>query len=249
MLAKMLENYKNEQQLAGNRFRHEMKYVCTNAQKVLIESHIKGIVQLDSNAKKSQEYNGYYNIRSLYFDDIYNSCYYENENGTDMREKFRIRIYNNCKDRILLENKKKIRGKTQKLSCELTEEQCNRLIEGKEIPFDNKTPDLLRKLLLQRKTKLLKPVVIVDYDRIPYVNPNGNVRITFDLNISSSQRLENFLGGDIGKRPIMPANEHILEVKWDNYIPDYIHHSLQIGELRQTAFSKYYLCRRFSMHK
>lgn len=30
-----------------------------------------------------------YHIRSLYFDDYYNSCYNENEIGTDPREKFR----------------------------------------------------------------------------------------------------------------------------------------------------------------
>jgi len=90
-------------------------------------------------------------------------------------------------------------------------------------------------------------VVIVEYDRVPFVHPDGNVRITMDLNISSSNQIERFLEPQIARRPVMPAGQHILEVKFDEFLPDYIKNSLELGNLRQTSFSKFYLCRYFHM--
>lgn len=223
------------------KYRHELKYICTAAQLALIQSRIHHLIPLDSHVGKS----GTYNIRSLYFDDYYDKCYYENENGTDPREKFRIRIYNASKEKISLELKKKERGKTLKLSCPLTEEQCRILMKGELLPDSKEYDPVLQKLLLQMKTALLKPKIIVDYDRVPYVYRLGNVRITLDKNISSSNRLETFLDKEIYKRPIMPAGWHVLEVKFDEFLPDYIRNALQLDSLKQTAFSKFYLCRKF----
>ena len=56
-----------------------------------------------------------------------------------------------------------------------------------------------------------------------------------------------FLDKEINKRPIMPAGQHVLEVKFDEFLPDYIYQVLQLDSLRQTAFSKFYLCRKFSI--
>ena len=98
-------------------YRHELKYVVTAAELALLENRIKELVRPDAHAGAD----GMYHIRSLYFDDYYNSCYNENEIGTDPREKFRIRIYNESAARINLELKRKEHGMTQKLSCRLTE--------------------------------------------------------------------------------------------------------------------------------
>ena len=40
--------------------------------------------------------------------------------------------------------------------------------------------------------------------------------------------------------------QQLLEVKYDAYLPDYIYRSLQLENLRQEAFSKFYISRRFS---
>ena len=61
------------------KYRHELKYVVTDAQLALIRGRIQHLISLDSHVGE----NGMYQIRSLYFDDYYNRCYYENENGTD----------------------------------------------------------------------------------------------------------------------------------------------------------------------
>lgn len=226
----------------NKKYRHELKYICTAAQLAMIQGRIHHLIPLDSHAGE----NGMYQIRSLYFDDYYDRCYYENENGTDPREKFRIRIYNGKTDKISLELKKKERGKTLKLSCPLTEEQCRILMSGEVLPEDSGYPPVLQKLLLLMKTTLMRPKIIVEYDRVPYVYRLGNVRITLDKNISSSSAIDTFLNPTIHKRPIMPAGQHVLEVKFDEFLPDYIYQALQLRNLRQTAFSKFYLCRKFS---
>lgn len=229
--------------LIENRYRHEFKYLCSYGELKMIQVRLTGLIPLDSHVGEK----GIYNIRSLYFDDYYDTYLKENEAGTDPREKFRIRIYNHSSQRISLELKKKVRGKTQKLSCPLTEEQCRTLMAG-EIPDISKdAPAVLQKLCLLMRTRLLKPKVIVEYDRVPYVYPQGNVRITLDENIRASGRVDLFLEDQIPLRPIMPAGQHILEVKYDEYLPDYIYRTVQLEHLRPTAFSKYYLCRKYNM--
>lgn len=224
------------------KYRHELKYQVTSAEIRMLKSRIQHLIPLDSHVADT----GSYRIRSLYFDDFYDRCFYENENGTDPREKFRIRIYNASSERISLECKRKERGKTHKTSCPLTVEQTRLLMAGKTIPNIGEQPPLLQKLTLEMLTRRLRPVVIVEYDRIPYVYKNGNVRITLDTNICSSSVVSAFLDETIPRRPVLPLGQQLLEVKYDEYLPDFIYRSLQLPSLRQTAFSKYYICRKYT---
>ncbi len=224
-------------------YRHELKYVVTAARLALLESRIRGLIPLDVHAGEA----GMYQIRSLYFDDYYNSGYVENEIGTDPREKFRVRIYNGDRGRISLELKSKEHGMTKKQSCLLTEEQCQTLMAGQLLSMNPEDPPVLKKLNLLMRTRLLKPKVIVEYDRVPYAEPLGNTRITLDQNMASSDEIHRFLEPQIRRRPIMGTGQHILEVKYDEFLPDYIYRNLQLNSLRQTAFSKYYLCRRYTL--
>lgn len=73
-----------------DKFRYEHKYVCSAGQLQLIQNRLSVLLPLDKNAAGQ----GFYRIRSLYFDDYNNNCYFDNESGVDPREKFRIRIYN-----------------------------------------------------------------------------------------------------------------------------------------------------------
>ena len=119
---------------------------------------------------------------------------------------------------------------------------------GRPLPVDDSYPPVLQKLNLLMRTRMMRPRVIVEYDRVPFVDKLGNTRITIDRNIMSSDDISHFLEKEIHRRPIMEAGRHILEVKYDEYLPDYISRNLQLGTLRQTAFSKYYLCRRYRLY-
>ena len=195
-------------------YRNELKYVVTEAELTLLENRIRSLIRLDRHAGAD----GTYQIRSLYFDDLENTCYQENEMGTDPREKFRIRIYNGSADRISLELKKKQHSMTQKLSCLLTEEQCRELMAGRPLPFDASYPPVLQKLNLLMRTRLMRPKVIVEYDRTPFVEKLGNTRVTLDRNIRSSNAVLSFLEKEIPGRPVMPAGRQILEVKYDEFL-------------------------------
>lgn len=58
-------------------YRHEYKYPLTRGQILIEDARISGIMSKDIHAGDA----GFYNIRSLYFDDYENSCYMDNENG------------------------------------------------------------------------------------------------------------------------------------------------------------------------
>ena len=228
--------------MADSKYRHEFKYVVSGAQLQMIRNRINHLLAPDRHAGTD----GSYTIRSLYFDDYANRCFYENENGTDPREKFRIRIYNHSTERITLECKRKERGKTLKTACPLTLEQTKQLMQGRTLGDVASQHPLLQKLTMQMLTRRLRPVVIVEYDRIPYVYKNGNVRVTLDMNMASCRKVECFLDEKIPKRPIMPVGQQLLEVKYDEFLPDFIYRNLQLDSLTQTAYSKYYLCRKYA---
>lgn len=230
---------------ADQKYRHELKYLVSAAQIPLLKTRIASLMQRDPHAGKD----GIYTIRSLYFDDYCNRCYYENENGTDPREKYRIRIYNHSDQKISLECKRKERGKTLKTACPLTRQQTEQLIHGEVPMVTEEIPPLLRRFAVEMKTRRLRPVVIVEYERIPYIYKNGNVRVTFDTQIASSSDVEDFFSETLSKRPVMPVGQQLLEVKFDEYLPDFIYRSLNLNRLQQTAFSKFYLCRKYSLHK
>ena len=184
-----------------------------------------------------------YEIRSLYFDDLWDRCLEENEAGVDKREKYRIRIYDPRSDVIHLEIKEKNRGLTKKRTCDLSREECLAIMEG-ELPLniDGRAP--LNSLQLQMRCNRMEPKVIIAYERTAFVHPSGNVRITFDRNIMASRNREEFLEDRVsGMVPVLPAGMHVLEVKYDEFLPDTIAQQLEIGKLRKTAFSKYYLGR------
>ncbi|MDD4311180.1 MAG: polyphosphate polymerase domain-containing protein [Eubacteriales bacterium] len=224
-------------------YRHEYKYVCTAVQAEIIKCRIKGIMKIDDHAFQ----NGSYNIRSLYFDDVFHTAYYANENGTEPRDKFRLRVYNNDMTGIFLEKKQKCRGMTMKDSCRITIAQAEQLIAGQEIALNGDSPQLLLEFAARSQRQKLHPVVIVDYDRIPYVYQLGNVRVTFDRNIASSNQISRFFEKDIAKRLIMESGQQVMEVKWDQFLPDYIKQCLQTNGLPRTALSKYYYCSKYNL--
>lgn len=230
-------------QTDNRKFRHEIKYVVSDAQLSMLKNRVHNLLLIDSHVAQ----HGAYNIRSLYFDDYSDTCMRQNEDGTDPREKFRIRIYNHSSERIMLECKRKERGKTHKTSCPLTIEQTTTLMQGIPLKDIENQPEVLRKLTLKMLNFGFKPKVIVEYDRVPYVYKNGNVRVTFDRNISSSTDIAHFLDERVIKRPVMPVSHSLLEVKYDEYIPDFIYNNLGLQNLTQTAYSKYYICRKYTL--
>ena len=219
-------------------YRVENKYLVTDADIAVLKSRLSRIMRQD------EHQNGdFYRIRSLYFDDIDDRGVKENEAGIDQREKYRIRLYNPKGDVIHLEIKEKLRGFTHKTACDLTRVETEQLMAGKyDLRLDERKP--LNKLKVQMRCRQMQPKLIVEYERTAFVYPVGNVRVTFDRNITASRVCGDFLEEQVcNLTPILPKGLHVLEVKYDEFLPDVIARQLEIGYLRQTAFSKYYLGR------
>lgn len=239
------ENVKNETPVSdhGNkkRYRHEYKYMIDARQEALLLSKVQGALQRDPHVRAD----GTYLIRSVYLDDIYDTCLLENNSGSDPRSKFRIRYYNFDTSRISLEKKSKVRGMCLKESCNLTVEECEVFLRGDIPVITDDMPEKKKKLLTEVRLRGLIPKVIVSYERIPFIYSGGNVRITFDRKITSSNEFDRFLSGDYSVRPILPCGESILEVKWDEVLARHLKDVLRLEGLHWIAFSKYYMCRVF----
>ena len=89
-----------------------------------------------------------------------------------------------------------------------------------------------------------KPKIIIDYERIAYVEEITNVRITFDMKISASYELEEFLNNNYTKFYIQDSNYNVLEVKFDDILPSYIRNIVESYNFNRCAFSKYYYGRK-----
>ena len=234
-------------------FRHELKYLVSDAELALLKVRLQRVMRHDAHTDET----GHYLIRSIYFDDLENSAYYENVNGVNDRSKWRIRCYNGRDDVIFLENKKKSATMTLKESCRLTRAEYDGIMQAfsatgmprgglPTAPWQNADP-VLNRFLIAASTKLLMPKVIVQYEREPFFFPQGNVRVTFDKKITSSAAFDAFFGERLKGRAVMPKGMQMLEVKYDDYLPDHIYHAVQLRNMRQETFSKYYMCRRYAL--
>ena len=222
-----------------DKYRHEYKYLIDSGQRAVTLIKARGLMKPDPHAGKD----GSYIIRSLYFDDRNDTCFFQNEAGTDPRAKYRIRYYDDDTSFIRLEKKIKRRGMTQKRSCPLTVEEADSLAKGEFPVISSDMPEEKRRLLLELISHGMLPKVIVTYRRIPFIYNAGNVRITFDGDITSSDETSRLLTRDYRQRPVLPPGKCILEVKWDELLPLHIKSMMQLDTLQWSTFSKYYTCR------
>lgn len=218
-------------------YRHEWKHEITYLDMLVIRQRLGAVAQRDPHA-----IDGKYLIRSLYFDNLDDKALREKVDGVNMREKFRIRYYNDDTSLIHLEKKSKKNGLGTKYSAKLTAQEAQNIVDGRlDWMLDSERP-LVQELYCKMRYQGMAPKTIVDYTREPFIFGPGNVRITLDYNIRTGLRCTDFLNGDC---VTIPAGEApiILEVKWDAYLPSVIRDVVQLPDRRVGAFSKYAQCR------
>lgn len=223
------------------KYRHEHKLYINLGDYYVIRTRLKHLMKLDRNSKGDE---GYF-IRSIYFDDINDKALFEKIAGVNHREKFRIRFYNNDVSYIKLEKKIKNNGLTAKFSTLVSVDECNKILNEDIDWIRYKDDDLLKELYIKMKSELFRPKTIVDYNREAYTYSTGNVRVTFDKSIRTGIFSKKIFDEDIPTVKALDSNIIILEVKYDEFIPNIISDILQIGERRITSVSKYALSRAF----
>ena len=219
------------------KFRHEWKHQITFQDSLIISQRMRFVMSPDPHAA-----DGKYEIRSLYFDNLYDKALMEKINGVNLREKFRLRYYNDDTSLIHLEKKSKVNGLCGKVSASVTKEQVEKLLAG-DYKWMPRTQDpLIAELYSKMMYQGLRPRTIVDYTREPFIYAPGNVRVTIDSDIRTGVLSTDFLNRDCITVPA-PDGGIILEVKWDEFLPDPIRAAVNLDNRRVTAFSKYAACR------
>ena len=222
-------------------YRVEDKYICTEKDMLILQARIKTVMHPDSYSNKTG-----YRVTSLYFDDYYDTCLYDSEDGVSFRNKYRMRIYNGSGEMIKLEVKYKAYNRVFKRSRTICRDVAEKLIAGQTVYDDNismDNPVTLFNLAISRDH--LVPKVIVEYDRSAYIFSPGNVRVTFDRNIRKSSNIDGFLSDNCSFKVIEDI-DRILEVKFDEFLPGFIAQLLENGNMIQTSYSKYRLSRQQS---
>ena len=221
--------------------RHELKYFIHPAEVEALRNRLRPAMTLDSHCVGGRPYV----IRSLYFDDIDDSAYYDKEAGVSNRDKYRIRIYRHSDQEIFIERKRKLGDLIQKSSTQITRRLCDQIISGDPRGLYRSSNALLQDLYVQMRTRLLRPKVIVEYMREAYVSPVEDVRITLDMRLRSGLSSVDIFNPDIPTVNPHDRDLEILEVKFNNYLPAHINRLLDGLDVERSAISKYMLCRKF----
>ena len=219
------------------KFRHELKYLISEPEKEVIARRLSTIMQRDAHAK-----DGRYFIRSLYFDDEWENAYEEKLAGTNERKKYRIRIYNLEDSVIRLECKRKEGQYINKISAKLTRKETDKLIAGVYDFLKDRPEQVCKDFYLECALNRMKPKVIVDYDREPYVYTYGDVRITFDEHVRGGVFENELFDKALPVMEVLEPGQLIMEVKFTEYLPEIIRDLLRVDDCIYTAASKYVLC-------
>ena len=220
-------------------FRHEVKHEISHHDMLILRQRLRAVMKPDPNA-----INGRYEIRSLYFDNLEDKALREKLDGVNIREKYRIRFYNNDSSLIHLERKFKQGGMGHKSSAILTPEQARAIVNGDVGWMASGEDEVILGFYTRIRNEGLAAKVIVDYTREPFVFAPGNVRVTLDYDIRTGRNSKDLFDPDCVTVPIKDS-PCILEVKWDNYLPDVIRDAVQLDSRRSAAFSKYAACRMY----
>lgn len=221
--------------------RHELKYFINEGDALALSRRLAGVMQRDWHA----DVRGEYMVRSLYFDDAWDSAYIDKLDGVAVRDKYRIRIYNCSAEAIFLERKRKLGDMIVKSSARISRRLCDRIIEGHPEGLERLGDPLLQDMFVQMRTRFLHPVVIVDYMREAFCCAAENTRVTFDRRLRTGYMGKDLFDSDLPTLSPLERDVAVLEVKYNRFLPQYIAMLLADTPCERSAISKYTLCRRF----
>ena len=221
-------------------FRNEIKFFINLGEYELLKSKISKIMNLDPNSNKD----GYYTVTSHYFDNINRDSIFEKQSGVIDRKKYRVRTYNKSR-KLKLERKVKRNNFIQKKSSYLKIENYYDLLK-KDFNFLDLNNNNEKLFFSELKSELYNPDIVTEYKREAFVSNINNIRITFDSNLrtyinhNNDIFSNNYLTLDVIEQPLI-----IYEIKFDNYLPDYIRSTMQPYTNQRFAISKFVISKKY----
>lgn len=222
------------------KYRYELKFLLNDKYAEILQYRMSLLMEPED---ESHVIDGKYLVRSLYFDDVYNTAYYEKMDGLCFRKKYRIRFYNMDSSYIVLELKGKDGNLTYKKSDIITIDEYNFIISKEYDKIKIGDRKILGEFIDMCKLKNLIPSIIVDYERVVYTYPIEDVRITFDSSISSGQYDYDLFNEDMLLFDVLDRNMVVMEVKFNNYIPKVINDIIKTVPSSRISLSKFTLCK------
>ena len=225
--------------------RYEFKYFLTKEVANEIKEHVNKFMILDKYANFDLK-NSYF-VRSVYFEDNFNSNFDEKINGYRIRKKFRLRYYNKNIQTgpIFLETKGRNLERTYKRRVKINLSDVETIKEKKFVfnllqKYPQSVP--IQDFVFEFYKKQLKPKIIIDYEREPYTNKHGlYFRLTFDQNLSCINLNHRFENTSKNQKILCRAGYTILELKFDRSIPLWFHRIIQSYNLKRESISKFVL--------
>ena len=202
-------------------------------------ARISEVMKLDKHSLNPEGYN----IRSLYFDGVHDHALYDKNEGIFGREKYRIRIYKSSDHVINLERKSKYGDFISKESAPLSRTEYDAILIGHYALLAHRHESLIRDFYYALHYRSFKPRVIVDYVRAAYTYELGNVRVTFDKELKAGVNGIDLFDDRIVYESILYPEQLVLEVKFDQFLPDMIRQLVQPERFVRSSISKYVLCR------
>lgn len=224
-------------------FRKEYKYFINYIDYLIIKNKIKNFLKVDQYCNN----NNFYNVRSLYFDNKSNNCYYEKISGIENREKYRIRIYNLKEDPIRFEIKSKINNTIIKNFIIINSSDIKKIFNSDYTCLLNYKNPIASKIFYKFSRDFFKPVVIIDYKREAYYYniDNDIIRITFDMELKKNETnlFDLFINNIKMDNVFSVRHKIIMEIKYKNFILLWLKKLLQLERFERCAISKYTLSR------
>ena len=216
--------------------RKELKYYISNNEYLILSNLLRKVMNED---KHNNEALGGYFIRSLYFDTFDNRAFEEKMAGIEKRAKYRLRIYDVNTKQVKFEIKSKFNDCIVKETAIISREDA---IEMQNMNYEvmlKYNNDVLNKAYKEFKKSPYYPVVLTDYLRDAFIGDFNKVRITFDRFLKSiSLQLDLF-----EKDPLLIKQLRkeivIMEIKFNNFMPEPIKQLLQLPSFERSAISKY----------
>jgi len=218
-------------------YRHELKYLINYADLALIRPRMGALLKRDRHVNEQ----GCYTVRSLYFDDYTNTAYNDKYLGGIDRQKFRIRIYNGSDSVIKLERKTKWCSYTYKQSASISRSQAEDILQGRYDGLLSSANTLQKVYYHEFRTKMLRPRLIVDYEREPYVMDAGTVRISFDTHVRAAMGRRDIFDDRLATVELLDPGLLVMEVKFTEFLPNIVQRALPQRAAGYTAVSKYVL--------
>lgn len=218
--------------------RQEKKIVITRDEMSHFIGRLRPVMRQDA-------HNGLqgYPIRSLYFDTVTDSDFFDKVNGVEVRRKIRLRCYGPGQEYAKLELKQKSGEYQRKRSLTLSRVDAELLCRGDYRPLLSCPDDFAAEVYALINLYGYRPKAVVEYQRFAFLAQENNIRITFDHNITATESCFDLFSPSLALYPVWDPYLAIMEIKYNGFLLSYIKSMLDEVDRSTLSVSKYGLSR------